>query len=60
MGILVNMVVSKMQIINKKIEIDTKGAGDLLNITSQVVGILDASKLKKGSAVVFVIGQLPL
>ena len=46
-----------MQIINKKIEINTKGAGDLLNITDQVADILTASKLKKGSATVFVVGS---
>ena len=46
-----------MQIINKKIEIDTKGAGDLLNITDQVVDILTASELKKGTATVFVVGS---
>ena len=46
-----------MQIVNKMIEIDTRGAGDLLNITDQVVDILAASKLKKGSATVFVVGS---
>jgi len=46
-----------MQIINKKVEIDTKGAGDLLNITDQVVDILTVSKLKKGCATVFVVGS---
>jgi len=46
-----------MKIITEKINLDTKGAGDLLNITDKISGILDSSGLKKGSLTVFVVGS---
>jgi len=46
-----------MEIINKKIKLQTKGNPDLLNITAEISRILDAAKLKKGNVVVFVIGS---
>jgi secondary thiamine-phosphate synthase enzyme len=46
-----------MKIINEKIKLQTKGSPDLLNITPQLYGLLDAAKLKKGNLVVFVVGS---
>jgi secondary thiamine-phosphate synthase enzyme len=46
-----------MKIINKNIKLNTKGSGDLLNITQELSQILKSSKLKRGSLTVFVIGS---
>jgi len=46
-----------MQIINKSIELETKGAGDLINITDKVAKILKSSGLKTGNILLFVIGS---
>ena len=46
-----------MKIINKKIELKTKGNGDLVNITDRVAAIVGSSGLKKGQSSVFVIGS---
>ncbi len=46
-----------MRIINKKIKIETKGAGDLLDITADVADALKGSGLRQGSVTVFVIGS---
>ncbi|MFH0858192.1 MAG: secondary thiamine-phosphate synthase enzyme YjbQ [Candidatus Omnitrophota bacterium] len=46
-----------MQIVTKTIKISTKGNPDLINITDEVVDILNTSKLKKGSLTVFVVGS---
>lgn len=46
-----------MKIINKKIELNTKGDGDLVNITDKVAAIVGSSALKKGQASVFVVGS---
>jgi secondary thiamine-phosphate synthase enzyme len=46
-----------MKIISDKIIINTKGAGDLLDITKEISAILKASGLKKGSLTVFVVGS---
>lgn len=46
-----------MKIINKKIELKTKGDGDLVNITDKVAAIVGSSGLKKGQASVFVVGS---
>lgn len=46
-----------MEIVNKSIEIDTKGAGDFLNITEQVMTLIRASKVENGSVTVFVVGS---
>jgi len=46
-----------MKVINKTLEIATKGAGDLINITSDISQSLAKSGLKKGSLTVFVTGS---
>ncbi len=46
-----------MEIINKKIELTTKGTPDLINLTDRIVEILKSSKLKKGILTVFVVGS---
>ncbi|MFC1524841.1 secondary thiamine-phosphate synthase enzyme YjbQ [Planctomycetota bacterium] len=46
-----------MDILNKKIELSTKGATDLVNITDQISAILAASKLKKGILTAFIVGS---
>ena len=46
-----------MKIITEEIELDTQGAGDLLDITSELARILHASNLKKGNLTVFVVGS---
>lgn len=46
-----------MKIINKRVRLNTKGAGDLINITSDIAQLLKSSKLKKGNLTVFVIGS---
>ncbi len=46
-----------MKIINEKIKLETKGHGDLLNITGEVAQILEGAGLKKGNITVFVVGS---
>lgn len=46
-----------MQVINEKITLNTKGSGDLLDITAKITAILRSSGLKKGSLTVFVVGS---
>lgn len=46
-----------MKILNEKIRVDTKRAGDLVNITDRVSDALSSSGLKKGSVTVFVVGS---
>ena len=46
-----------MKIINEIIRLDTKGNGDLLNITQELSRCLESSNLKEGNLTVFVIGS---
>lgn len=46
-----------MKIINERIGLDTRGDGDLVDITGEVAEKLKAAKLKRGSVTVFVIGS---
>lgn len=46
-----------MKIINKTLEVSTRGAGDLINITENVLEALKSAGLKKGSLTVFVTGS---
>lgn len=46
-----------MKIINDRISLETRGDGDLVDITREVAEKLKATNLKKGSVTVFVIGS---
>ena len=46
-----------MKIVNKYIELATKGAGDLIDITARISQLLKSSGGKNGSLSVFVIGS---
>jgi secondary thiamine-phosphate synthase enzyme len=46
-----------MKVINERLELDTKGTNDLVNITDDLAKILAASKLKNGQMSVFVVGS---
>ena len=46
-----------MKITNERISLDTRGDGDLVDITGEVAEKLKATKLKRGSVTVFVIGS---
>lgn len=46
-----------MKIITNRIKTDTKGSGDLVDITDDIVELLKASKLKNGNALIFNIGS---
>jgi len=46
-----------MKILNEKIRVDTRRAGDLVNITDRVADTLSGSGLKKGNVTVFVVGS---
>jgi len=46
-----------VKIITKHAQVDTKGSGDLVNITSEIVALLRESKLKNGHLTVFNIGS---
>jgi len=46
-----------MKIINKKIQTNTKGPGDLINISADVSEIFRTSGLKNGCITVFVVGS---
>jgi secondary thiamine-phosphate synthase enzyme len=46
-----------MKVITKRIQKSTKGAGDLVNITEEIVGLLHDTGLKQGQVTVFNIGS---
>lgn len=46
-----------MKIITKQLNVKTKGAGDLIDITAQIQKNLEDSGLKEGNVTVFVIGS---
>ena len=46
-----------MQILNEKISLNTKGSGDLINITEELHRLLDRSSLTDGNMLVFVSGS---
>jgi secondary thiamine-phosphate synthase enzyme len=46
-----------MKVLNKKITLKTRGNPDLINITDAVADAVSASKLKSGSATVFIVGS---
>jgi secondary thiamine-phosphate synthase enzyme len=46
-----------MKIINYRLQLKTKGSGDLINITDQVSALLKKSKLTSGNVTVFNIGS---
>jgi secondary thiamine-phosphate synthase enzyme len=46
-----------MEIINKKIVLDTQGNPDLINITDKIKDALKLSGLKRGNITVFVVGS---
>lgn len=46
-----------MKIITERIKTNTRGNGDLLDITAQISRLLEKSKLKNGNLTVFVIGS---
>lgn len=46
-----------MKIVTEKIELNTKGDPDLINITGKIEGILDATGLQHGQVTVFVVGS---
>ena len=46
-----------MKIINERIELDTKGDGDLIDLTAEVARLLEGTGLKTGNVTVFVVGS---
>ncbi len=46
-----------MKIVNDRIRLRTRGAGDLIDITRELAGILQNSGLRVGQALVFVVGS---
>jgi len=46
-----------MKVITKSISLNTRGAGDLLDITAHIQSLLSQTKLKEGNVVVFVVGS---
>jgi secondary thiamine-phosphate synthase enzyme len=46
-----------MKIINERIELDTKGDGDLIDLTAEVARLLEGTGLSTGSVTVFVVGS---
>ena len=46
-----------MKVVTKQLNLKTKGAGDLLDITDSIQDILGQSGLKQGSMTVFVVGS---
>ena len=46
-----------MKIISSRIRLETKGSGDLVDITGRVARALEASALQTGSVLVFVVGS---
>ena len=46
-----------MKIVSERIKKQTKGSGDLLDITGEIAQALERSRLKEGSVLVFVVGS---
>lgn len=46
-----------MKVITKTIAVNTKGAGDLADITGEIHNTLSQTKLKEGNVTVFVVGS---
>ncbi|UCF69967.1 MAG: YjbQ family protein [candidate division WOR-3 bacterium] len=46
-----------MKIVNERICVQTRGPGDLVNITEEIAAHLEATKLKTGNVVIFHIGS---
>ena len=46
-----------MKVITKQLNFETKGAGDLINITGDVQGVLKENSLEQGMVNVFVVGS---
>jgi secondary thiamine-phosphate synthase enzyme len=46
-----------VKIVNKRVRLHTKGAGDMIDITRDVAAALDVSGLRTGSVLVFVVGS---
>ncbi len=46
-----------MKIITKSISVNTKGAGDLIDITEEIQSALSQTKFKEGNVLVFVVGS---
>ncbi|NLW36895.1 secondary thiamine-phosphate synthase enzyme YjbQ [Syntrophorhabdus aromaticivorans] len=46
-----------MKIVTSRVNLSTRGAGDLINITEELLRILDHSALKNGTMTVFVSGS---
>ena len=46
-----------MRIVNVRIEVETKGDGDLIDLTAEVARILEGTKLGIGGVTVFVVGS---
>ncbi len=46
-----------MKIINQRVRVNTKGSGDLINITDEISQLLKSSELKTGNVTVFNIGS---
>jgi secondary thiamine-phosphate synthase enzyme len=46
-----------MDVITKHIQVDTKGSGDLINLTADIANELNATALKNGNVTVFNIGS---
>jgi len=46
-----------MKIINKRIRVNTRGSGDLINITNEIAQELKISRLKNGNVTIFNIGS---
>ncbi|MBU2573080.1 MAG: secondary thiamine-phosphate synthase enzyme YjbQ [Elusimicrobia bacterium] len=46
-----------MKILTRDLTLKTSGAGDLINITDELRGILKESKLKEGAMTVFAVGS---
>ncbi|MBN1526330.1 MAG: YjbQ family protein [Candidatus Omnitrophica bacterium] len=46
-----------MKIVTEKIRVNTKGAGDLVDITDKLKRILGASRMKDGQLTAFVVGS---
>jgi secondary thiamine-phosphate synthase enzyme len=46
-----------MKIVNETITLNTKGSGDLADITAQVSHAIEATKLSRGIVTVFVVGS---
>jgi secondary thiamine-phosphate synthase enzyme len=46
-----------MKIVTERIRLDTKGSGDLIDITDRLSLLLEASRLMEGNLTVFVVGS---